>query len=52
MIGVVVEEGSVMAAVSEKGNQNAQGNREQDIMVVMIAVHDQGSGNEACSEER
>ena len=40
-----------MAAVGEKGNQDAQGNREQDVVGVVVAVHDQGPGNETCAEE-
>ena len=51
MIGAIVEEGSVVAAVSEKGNQNAEGDRKQDIVDVVIAVHEKGSGNETGPDE-
>ena len=52
VIGAVVEEGSVVAAVSEKGNQDAQGDREQNVVDVVVAVHEKGPRDETGPEER
>lgn len=46
MIGAVVEDGGVMAAVSEEGDQDAPGNGEENVMHVMVPVDHQGSCNE------
>lgn len=46
MVCAIVEEGGVMAAVSEEGDEDAPGNREEDIVDVMVPVDEQGSRNE------
>ena len=51
MVGVVVEKGCVMAAVSEEGDQDAPRNGEEDVVDVMVPIDHQGSCNETCSEE-
>ena len=52
VIGAVVEEGSIVAAVSEAADESAQGDREQDVVDVVVAVHEQGSRDETGAEER
>lgn len=52
VIGPVIEDRSVMAAVSEKSDKNAQGDREPDIVSVVVAVNQQGPRDEAGAEER
>ena len=46
MVRTIVEDGGVMAAVSEKGDQDAPGNRQEDIVHVMVPVNEQSASNE------
>ena len=46
MICAVIKDGGVMAAVSEKGDQDAPGDREEDIVDVMVPVNEQSASNE------
>ena len=50
MIRAVVEDGGVMAAVSEERNGDAPRDGEEDVVHVMVPVDDQTSCNETRSK--
>lgn len=51
MISAVVEDGGVMAAVSEERDRDAPRDGEEDIVDVVVPVYDQTPCNETRSEE-
>lgn len=51
MVRAIVEDGGVMASVSEESNQDAPRNGEEDVMDMMVPVNDQSSSNETRTEK-
>ena len=51
VVRAVVEDGGVMAAVSEESNQDTPRNGQEDVMDMMIPVNEHGSRDETRSKE-
>ena len=51
VVRAIVEDGGVVTAVSEEGNQDAPRSGQEDVVDVMIPVNHQSSSNVACSEK-
>lgn len=51
VVGAVVEDGGVVGAVGEQGDRDAPGDREEDVVRVVVPVHDQGPRDEAGAQE-